>query len=72
MATWPSGKARVCKTLTTGSNPVDASDPKIPLRTEEGFIFLSPLRLLYAYSQWQMHGTRYQLITVSRGVVKRY
>jgi hypothetical protein len=25
MATWPSGKARVCKTLTTGSNPVVAS-----------------------------------------------
>jgi hypothetical protein len=24
-ASWPSGKARVCKTLTTGSNPVDAS-----------------------------------------------
>jgi hypothetical protein len=25
METWPSGKARVCKTLTTGSNPVVAS-----------------------------------------------
>src|SRR5581483_2313998 len=25
MASWPSGKARVCKTLITGSNPVDAS-----------------------------------------------
>jgi hypothetical protein len=25
MATWPSGKARVCKTLITGSNPVVAS-----------------------------------------------
>jgi hypothetical protein len=24
-ASWPSGKARVCKTLITGSNPVDAS-----------------------------------------------
>jgi hypothetical protein len=24
-ATWPSGKARVCKTLITGSNPVVAS-----------------------------------------------
>jgi hypothetical protein len=28
MATWPSGKARVCKTLTTGSNPVVASFTK--------------------------------------------
>jgi hypothetical protein len=26
MATWPSGKARVCKTLITGSNPVVASE----------------------------------------------
>jgi hypothetical protein len=26
MASWPSGKARVCKTLITGSNPVDASE----------------------------------------------
>ena len=26
MATWPSGKARVCKTLITGSNPVVASN----------------------------------------------
>ena len=25
LATWPSGKARVCKTLITGSNPVVAS-----------------------------------------------
>jgi hypothetical protein len=25
-ATWPSGKARVCKTLITGSNPVVASE----------------------------------------------
>jgi hypothetical protein len=25
LASWPSGKARVCKTLITGSNPVDAS-----------------------------------------------
>ena len=25
MASWPSGKARVCKTLITGPNPVDAS-----------------------------------------------
>jgi hypothetical protein len=25
-ASWPSGKARVCKTLITGSNPVDASE----------------------------------------------
>ena len=24
VATWPSGKARVCKTLITGSNPVVA------------------------------------------------
>ena len=28
-ATWPSGKARVCKTLITGSNPVVAS-PLLP------------------------------------------
>ena len=26
MASWPSGKARVCKTLITGPNPVDASN----------------------------------------------
>ena len=26
MASWPSGKARVCKTLIMGSNPIDASD----------------------------------------------
>ncbi len=25
MASWPSGKARVCKTLIMGSNPIDAS-----------------------------------------------
>jgi hypothetical protein len=25
LASWPSGKARVCKTLTMGSNPIDAS-----------------------------------------------
>ena len=29
-ATWPSGKARVCKTLITGSNPVVASKAKAP------------------------------------------
>jgi hypothetical protein len=29
MASWPSGKARVCKTLTTGSNPVDASKEQV-------------------------------------------
>jgi hypothetical protein len=28
-ATWPSGKARVCKTLITGSNPVVASKTKL-------------------------------------------
>jgi hypothetical protein len=28
VASWPSGKARVCKTLITGSNPVDASKCK--------------------------------------------
>lgn len=38
VATWPSGKARVCKTLITGSNPVVASNPAQqhnipPLRT---------------------------------------
>jgi len=33
MATWPSGKARVCKTLITGSNPVVASSVKAGLRT---------------------------------------
>jgi hypothetical protein len=27
MATWPSGKAWVCKTLITGSNPVVAFTP---------------------------------------------
>jgi hypothetical protein len=26
LASWPSGKARVCKTLIMGSNPIDASD----------------------------------------------
>ena len=26
MATWPSGKARVCKTLIIGSNPIVASE----------------------------------------------
>ena len=26
MATWPSGKARVCKTLIIGSNPIVASN----------------------------------------------
>ena len=35
LATWPSGKARVCKTLITGSNPVVASifasTPSTPL-----------------------------------------
>jgi hypothetical protein len=30
MATWPSGKARVCKTLITGSNPVVASSCNRP------------------------------------------
>ena len=34
MATWPSGKARVCKTLIIGSNPIVAS--KIPFR---GFFY---------------------------------
>jgi hypothetical protein len=35
MATWPSGKARVCKTLITGSNPVVASAKTLPqLRLE--------------------------------------
>ncbi len=29
MASWPSGKARVCKTLITGSNPVDASKKRV-------------------------------------------
>ncbi len=29
MASWPSGKARVCKTLITGSNPVDASGEQV-------------------------------------------
>ena len=28
MATWPSGKARVCKTLIRGSNPLVASIPQ--------------------------------------------
>jgi hypothetical protein len=37
LASWPSGKARVCKTLITGSNPVDASCKKIP---PSGGIFL--------------------------------
>ena len=31
LATWPSGKARVCKTLITGSNPVVASEESEPL-----------------------------------------
>jgi hypothetical protein len=26
LASWPSGKARVCKTLIRGSNPLDASE----------------------------------------------
>jgi hypothetical protein len=32
LASWPSGKARVCKTLITGSNPVDASKEHEPER----------------------------------------
>lgn len=35
MATWPSGKARVCKTLIIGSNPIVASNFLKTLR--EGF-----------------------------------
>lgn len=31
LASWPSGKARVCKTLITGSNPVDASQASATL-----------------------------------------
>ncbi len=32
LASWPSGKARVCKTLITGSNPVDASRTTVKIR----------------------------------------
>jgi hypothetical protein len=41
MATWPSGKARVCKTLITGSNPVVASAKNTPA-TPGGSVFISP------------------------------
>jgi hypothetical protein len=36
MASWPSGKARVCKTLIRGSNPLDASSKA----NREGLLFL--------------------------------
>ena len=28
LATWPSGKAEVCKTFIMGSNPIDASEKR--------------------------------------------
>ena len=37
MATWPSGKARLCKSLTTGSNPVVASGAGIPYNRDTRF-----------------------------------
>ncbi len=37
MATWPSGKAKVCKTFITGSNPVVASE--IPSELRRDFYF---------------------------------
>ena len=40
MASWPSGKARVCKTLITGSNPVDASQKE---RVHQRLAFLLSL-----------------------------
>ena len=40
LATWPSGKARVCKTLITGSNPVVAS---LDRRSILGACFIFPL-----------------------------
>jgi hypothetical protein len=36
MASWPSGKARVCKILIRGSNPLDASSKA----SQFGFAFL--------------------------------
>ena len=39
MATWPSGKARVCKTLITGSNPVVASKKRQALLSFYFFLF---------------------------------
>jgi hypothetical protein len=39
MATWPSGKARVCKTLITGSNPVVASLSEHTLIIKGVFLF---------------------------------
>ncbi len=44
MASWPSGKARVCKTLITGPNPVDASNNFrlviYDLRRKAHFVFM--------------------------------
>ena len=37
MATWPSGKAEVCKTSITGSNPVVAFENNKPLPWCKGF-----------------------------------
>jgi hypothetical protein len=45
MASWPSGKARVCKTLITGSNPVDASKncehPKELVHPSDRFLLIT-------------------------------
>ena len=43
MASWPSGKARVCKTLIMGSNPIDASKKTSPY----GLVFWYTMSLEY-------------------------
>ena len=48
MATWPSGKAKVCKTFITGSNPVVASEIPSELRRDFCFkdVARNPARLI--------------------------
>ena len=41
MAPWPSGKARVCKTLIPGPNPGGASKKAIPLPLGRGIAFFA-------------------------------
>lgn len=43
LATWPSGKARLCKSLTTGSNPVVASNAGILYNGNIRFCLSEPL-----------------------------
>lgn len=43
MASWPSGKARVCKTLIRGPNPLDASTDKGTINEEAANLSASSL-----------------------------